>query len=145
MPASCLKIRTFALLAVAAWAGASVAGAGVAGAAEPKPAEVQIPNGITVVLHLVNEPHELIMPADVIGVQPGGMLVLKAHDWAVDEAGVYEYTLTGKVAAKNLTADAFVTSDQIADLSFSKCHPAEPPASTPTSWLFDLCSWIRSH
>jgi len=140
MPASCLKIRTFALLAVAAWAGA-----GVAGAAEPKPAEVQIPNGITVVLHLVNEPHELIVPADVIGVQPDGVLVLKAHDWAVDGAGIYEYTLTGKVAAKDLATDALVTSDHIADLSFSKCHPAEPPAFTPTSWLFDLCSWIRSH
>jgi hypothetical protein len=140
MPATRVRIQTFAWLAVAAWAGASLARA-----AEPKAAEAAIPNGITVVLHLVNEPHELIVAADVISVQPDGVLVLKAHDWAVDEAGIYEYSLTGKIAAKDLTADAVVTSDHIADLSFSTCHPAAPRASTPTSWLFDLCSWIRSH
>ncbi len=145
MPATGLRIQSFALHAAAACAVVSVAAAGIAGAAEPKAADVQIPNGVTVVLHLVNEPYELIMPADVVGVQPGGVLVLKAHDWAVDDAGIYEYTLTGRVAGKNLTADALVTSDQIDDLSFSKCHPAEPRDSAPASWLFDLCSWIRSH
>src|ERR1700728_3656885 len=98
MPAIRLKIQTCALLAIAAWAAAGVAGIGVAAAGEPKAGEGPIPNGVTVVMHLVNQPRELIMPADVIGVQPGGVLVLRAHDWAVDDAGIYEYTLTGKVA-----------------------------------------------
>jgi hypothetical protein len=140
MPGSRLKIYAFTLLAAATCAVASVAGA-----AEPKAAEVEIPNGVTVVLHLVNQPRDIIVPADVIGVQPGGVLVLKAHDWAVDEAGLYEYTFTGTVPAKNLTPDAFVSSEKIADLSFGKHYPAKPRASTPTSWLFDFCSWIRSH
>ena len=140
MPTNRLRIQTFAWLAATAWAGASVAGA-----AEPQAAAAPIPSGVTVVLHLVNEQHELIVPADVIAVQTDGAILLKAHDWAVDGGGIYEYTLTGKVAAKELTADAVVTSDHVADLSFSTCHPAKPRASTPTSWLFDFCSWIRSH
>jgi hypothetical protein len=140
MPTSRLRIQTFAWLAATAWAGASVAGA-----AEPQAAAAPIPSGVTVVLHLVNQPRDIIVPADVIGVQPGGVLVLKAHDWAVDEAGLYEYIFAGTVPAKNLTPDAFVSSEKIADLSFGKHYPAEPRASTPTSWLFDFCSWIRSH
>ncbi len=140
MSASRLQIQTLAWLAVVAWTWSNVVGG-----AEPKAPEAPIQNGVTVVLHLVNEPQELILPADVISVQPNGVLVLQAHDWSIDRSGAYEYTLTGKVSGKNVTPDGFVTSEQIADLSFSKRYPAEPHAATATSWLFDLFSWTRSH
>jgi len=82
MPTNRLRIQTFAWLTVAA-----CAGAGIVGAAEPQAAAAPIVNGVTVVLHLASESSEFILPADVIGVQPDGVLVLKAHDWAVDRAG----------------------------------------------------------
>jgi hypothetical protein len=140
MPTKRLRIQTFAWLTVAA-----CAGAGIVGAAEPQAAAAPIVNGVTVVLHLASESSEFILPADVIGVQPDGVLVLKAHDWAVDRAGAYEYTLTGKVPANKVTPNGFVTSEQITDFCFSTRHPAPPRASTATSWLLELCPWMRSH
>jgi hypothetical protein len=99
--------------------------------------------GDVITVSMTDGPSEYRVRTMVTDVRPDGVLVLEAHKlWIVDDKDVWEYTLTGTVDPTEVSHDALVLSQNIADLCIAKRQRDKLTDSTKRAWFIRLYDWI---
>lgn len=81
--------------------------------------------------------------ATVVGVLPNGNVVLEARKTISSNDGVWEYTLTGTIASRDIKSDYTAISETIANLQIEKHQKGKIADSTQRPWgmwLYDKLS-----
>lgn len=72
--------------------------------------------------------------ATVVGVLPNGNIVLEARKLIRSNDGLWEYTLTGTIAARDVKSDYTAVSENIANLQIEKRQKGKVQDSTQRPW-----------
>jgi flagellar L-ring protein precursor FlgH len=81
--------------------------------------------------------------ATVVGVLPNGNVVLEARKAISSNDGIWEYTLTGTIASRDIKSDYTAVSETIANLQIEKRQKGKIADSTQRPWgmwLYDKLS-----
>lgn len=81
--------------------------------------------------------------ATVVGVLPNGNVVLEARKTIRSNDGVWEYTLTGTIASRDVKSDFTAISENVANLQIEKHQTGKIADSTQRPWgmwLYDKLS-----
>jgi flagellar L-ring protein precursor FlgH len=81
--------------------------------------------------------------ATVVGVLPNGNVVLEARKQIRSSDGLWEYTLTGTIASRDIKSDYTAVSETIANLQIEKRQKGKVADSTQRPWgmwLYDKLS-----
>ncbi len=72
--------------------------------------------------------------ARVVDIRPNGNVILEAHKWIQTNRDIWEHTLTGEIASRQINRDYTALSEHIADLRIKKTQLGKVARSSNQRW-----------